>query len=838
MENKKKIHLICNAHLDPEWLWEWEEGAAAMLGTFRQAAEFCDQYNHEAFIFNHNEVILYRWVEEYEPELFEKIQRLVKEGKWHIMGGWYLQPDCNMTSGESFVRQIMLGRQYFKKKFNKVPTTAINFDPFGHTRGLVQILAKSGYDSYLFCRPEPRELELESNDFIWEGYDGSQVMAHRSHDLYLSFLGQAKKKVEEVIDLYGTQDDMMVLWGVGNHGGGPSRHDFKELAALREEIKDKYEMVHATPEDYFKALSIRKDSLPVRKNDINSTFVGCYTSQIRIKQKHRQLENLLFMTEKMSVYAWSKGLMKYPFDELQKAMYDLAKSEFHDILPGSSIQPVENAGIRIMDHGLEILSRVKARAFFALAKGQPKAKEGETPVLVYNPHPFSIKKVVECELQLENQNREDSFTDVLVYNNDELLPCQVEDEYANLPLDWRKKVAFTIELPPTQMTKVDCRFKVLQKKPELPAISMNQNYEFDNGEMKVIINTKTGLIDSYQINAKDFINKNGGQFLVIHDDEDAWGTEVYAFREVLGAFTLLPSETAAKFAGVHRRELQPIRIIESGAARITVEALFGYGDSYICQRYHLPHHGTEFEIETRVHWNEKQRFLKMSFPTSDQQSAYYGQVAYGYDRLFEDGRESVAQKWVMACSEKQDQALSIITDSSYGSDFKDGEIRLSLLRSPAYSGMNLFGREIMKQDRYSPRIDQGERVFKTWINGSSLQERFEKIDRESIARNEQPMALSFFPSGSGQLDKEGFIKLSEGSILVTAIKKAEESEDIIIRLFESSGKGASTTLTLPKYGIEQEISFGHFEIKTFALNSTASSLKEVSLLEFGLSSKE
>jgi alpha-mannosidase len=216
--DKKKIHMICNAHLDPEWLWEWEEGAAAMLGTFRQAAEFCDEYEGEKFVFNHNEAILYRWVEEYEPELFVKIQRLVKEGKWHIMGGWYLQPDCNMTSGESFVRQIMLGRQYFKKKFGKVPTTAINFDPFGHTRGLVQILAKCGYDSYVFCRPLQHELKLDSMDFVWEGYDGSQVIAHRSHDMYFSLFGKARAKVEEVIEHYWDHQDMMVLWGVGNHG--------------------------------------------------------------------------------------------------------------------------------------------------------------------------------------------------------------------------------------------------------------------------------------------------------------------------------------------------------------------------------------------------------------------------------------------------------------------------------------------------------------------------------------------------------------------------------------------------------------------------------------------
>ena len=109
MAGKKRVHLICNAHLDPIWLWEWQEGAAEALSTFRTAADLCEEF--DGFVFNHNEAVLYRWVAEYEPELFERIRRLVAAGKWHIMGGWYLQPDCNMPSGESFARQAIIGKQ-------------------------------------------------------------------------------------------------------------------------------------------------------------------------------------------------------------------------------------------------------------------------------------------------------------------------------------------------------------------------------------------------------------------------------------------------------------------------------------------------------------------------------------------------------------------------------------------------------------------------------------------------------------------------------------------------------------------------------------------------------
>ena len=140
----KKLHLVSNAHLDPAWLWRWNEGLAEAISTFRVAADFCEEY--DGYIFNHNEALLYEWVEEHEPALFARIQKLVKEGKWNIIGGWYLQPDCVMTSGESLLSQISLGRKYFKEKFGVEPKIAVNVDSFGHTRGLVQILNKCGFE--------------------------------------------------------------------------------------------------------------------------------------------------------------------------------------------------------------------------------------------------------------------------------------------------------------------------------------------------------------------------------------------------------------------------------------------------------------------------------------------------------------------------------------------------------------------------------------------------------------------------------------------------------------------------------------------------------------------
>ena len=333
---KKRVHLICNAHIDPIWLWEIEEGKAETLSTFRTAAEFCE--NSDTFIFNHNEVLLYEWIREFEPNLFRRIQKLVKLGKWHIMGGWYLQPDCNMPSGESFVRHILTGRQYFKKHFGKAPTTAINFDPFGHTQGLVQILAKSGYDSYLYMRPHDKFMELPDDNFIWKGYDGSEILVHRFGFAYGTAPGKACEKIEKYIEDNQDKNVSAVLWGVGNHGGGPSRYDLGQIEKLRKKNTG-FEIIHSTPEAYFKALRKSLPKHPVVNRDLNPWGPGCYTSIVEIKQKHRELENSLYMAEKMSAAAMVNGLMEYPLRELAEAQKDMMLGEFHDILPGSSVEP-------------------------------------------------------------------------------------------------------------------------------------------------------------------------------------------------------------------------------------------------------------------------------------------------------------------------------------------------------------------------------------------------------------------------------------------------------------------------------------------------------------------
>ena len=171
------VHLICNAHLDPVWQWRWDEGASEALATFRNAVDILDE--HPALIFCHNEAVLYQWVERLDPALFDDIRRLVKAGRWAISGGWFIQPDVNLPGTESLIRTIAEGRRYFRDRFDAAPRVAYNFDSFGHSGGLPQILRLAGYEMYVHMRPQADELALPADLYRWRGVDGTTIPAYR-----------------------------------------------------------------------------------------------------------------------------------------------------------------------------------------------------------------------------------------------------------------------------------------------------------------------------------------------------------------------------------------------------------------------------------------------------------------------------------------------------------------------------------------------------------------------------------------------------------------------------------------------------------------------------------
>ena len=830
----QKIHLISNAHLDPVWLWRWDEGAAEAISTFRVAAEFCETY--DGFVFNHNEAVLYQWVEEYEPQLFKRIQALVKAGKWHIMGGWYLQPDCNMPAGEGIIRQIQQGRQYFKEKFDCVPNVAVNVDSFGHSRGLVQILKKTGYDGYLFCRPLREFLgevidEWGYDNFRWKGYDGSEVLGHRHYAIYNSKLGKGAEKLQNYLEVRGSVPKGLMLWGIGDHGGGPSRIDLNEINAMIETISDR-QIIHSTPEAFFRELKEEKDALPVIEHDLNPWAPGCYTTQGEIKRKFRELENEMFLTEKMISHAAALDLCPYPKETMKEAEQDMLFSQFHDIIPGTVIPPAMEDSLRRMAHGLELLARVKTKAFFALTKGQEKAKEGEIPIMAYNPHPYPVEGIWECEFHMNEEFSRKHFAAVpVVFQDGVRIPSQMEQETCQMPMQWRRKVAFRAVLEPMQITRFDCRIEKQEKK--IPDIFPYDNgvYRFETEELLVEINTRTGLMDRYCVNGKEYLKKGAFTPLVMEDNDHSIGTFVKSFKQVCGEIRLMNDIAATRLCGVYGKLLTPVHIVENGEVRVVLEAVFAWNESKMCLKYYLPKKGTELRVTAIVHWNEKNKMLKLSIPSCFEQPQYMGQVMYGYARMYENGDEAVAQKWTGVLDAGGSRMFSVINDRCYGSSFESGEIRMSLVRSPRYGCLvRDEDRYILYNEGYVPHTDQGVQTFNFWINGETAGERLRKLEREAAEHHETPYLMSFFPSGDGEKIK-GLVELKGNTTVITTIKRCDYSEHYLIRLYNAFTEPEDAELKLVGCGENIRLTMNAFEVKTLTVDLKSGAWKETDMLE-------
>ncbi len=806
----KNIHLICNAHLDPVWLWRWQEGCAEAIATFRTASEIIKE--NPGFVFCHNEALLYEWILQHDPLLFEQIRQQVKEGSFRIMGGWYLQPDCNMPSGESIIRNILMGRTFFEKEFGVCPTTAINFDSFGHSQGLVQILHQAGYDSYVVCRPGKGHYDFESQDFIWQGFHNSSVIVHRSDENYNSVYGKVAEELTAFAQEKKDEPVTLFLWGVGDHGGGPSRKDMRDLAALMKAGDTPYTLVHSTPEAYFQELREKCITLPTVNKGLNPVAPGCYTSQIRIKQKHRQLENELYLTEKMCVAAAVQKGMSYPAAALNDAQRDLVFSEFHDALPGSGTQLVEEDTLQVIDHGLYTLAKVKMNAFTALSQGEESVADGTSVVLVYNPHPFPVTGAFSFECGLPKQNWDSTFYAPKASLDGRPVPTQSEMESSHFCIDWRKKVTVQAELKPFAMNRFVIAFEPLQKRPTFAPIASQKQFVFDNGQMRVIINTATGLVDSYRVGEKEFMKPGGFELCAFDDTYNSWGLgtgESHGSRR----FALLSPHEGSAFSGLCDQVVPSVRVIEDGQVRTVVEAVFGLHHSFAYQRYLLPKTGTDFEVETGVYWNEKDMYLKLMLPTTLEDGAYRGQIAFAWEDLRHDD-EVVSQKWCGVYDGSHQ--LAVINDGVHGSCFSAGNIGITLLRSAGYSAADGHFEKTLHEVRHTVRMEQGERVFKFLVTAGEMEKVDASLSQKALAFNEAPYALAMNPAGRGEKCPPLFT-LDHPTVMVSAFKQAEDGAGYILRLYESMGEKAQARIQIPRLNIDEVVSLSPFEIRTFRL---------------------
>lgn len=798
---KPRVHLICNAHLDPVWQWRWTEGCSEAISTFRNAIEIL--HDHDGLIFNHNEALLYQWVQKYDPPMFREIQKLVKNGKWFISGGWYLQPDLNLPGTESIIRQIINGKKYFKEYFNSEPLVAYNFDSFGHSAGLPQILKQTGFRMYVFQRPEKELLDLPDNLFLWKGIDGSEIPAYRIETgLYHTERDNIEARLKEGVNKALISDrDVAVFWGLGDHGGGATRIDLDKIKVFVNNEK-RVDIIHSTPDNLYENLKDKFKELPIFEGGLQRVFTGCYTSLSRIKRKARECSAKLIQTELLRTLLWWRNGFDFPYNTINELWNDLLFNDFHDILPGTCTETAEFDALNLYGKILEEISRINLETV-AYINREINIEDSYIPVSVFNTNQSQDRFPVEFECMFDYRPPWIGEWQLKLFDfNGKEIICQEEQAEALLPFNkWRRKICFIQESLDLgydfynlkAMEKSECKHSLIPK----------VNFSFDK---------KSGLINTLKNSGENqFLKSLLLEAMVVEDEGDSWGTDLWQYNKIAGKFKSCEN--------INEK-------IESGPIRKIWESIHRYKSSKIV--YHtIQYSGLSFvEFRIRIHWNEERKRLKLNIPVNIKNPEILCEIPGGAFKPPCDGNEYVHGRWIIMTGKinNMDSAIGLINNGQHGFDCIDGEIGLSVLRSAAYCHEQGFK---INNNQYRKYMDIGVHDIRLIITVGEPDFIKRKISSIADWLNSPPLVFPHLPFGTlkNRKEKESmdknllrFIFIKPGNIKTLSLRPSGKNDSIIIRLHEISGIKTLANIKISGIIDKMELEFKAFEIKTFQVN--------------------
>ena len=358
------VHSVGHAHIDMNWMWPWPETVAVTNDTFTTVLKLMDEFPD--FCFTQSQASVYALAKRYNPELFEKIRRRVAEGRWEVAAVHWVEGDKTLASGEALARHLLYTRQFMKAEFGLEPEQAsLDWEPdtFGHAETMPAVLARAGVKHYYMCRGGPFEMPPV---FLWEAPDGSRVLVNYETTWYLNRIGpHLAKSVVEFSKKTGLRDWMNVF-GVGDHGGGPTRRDI--LAGHEMNTWPIFpRWVFTTARQYYAILDAQRDKLPVLKRELNFEFTGCYTTQTSIKRFNRLGESQAQDTEATAALAWRALGRPYPGDQIREAWIDILFGQFHDILPGSGVRATREYQSGLFQRSAATFGTIRTSALRAIA---------------------------------------------------------------------------------------------------------------------------------------------------------------------------------------------------------------------------------------------------------------------------------------------------------------------------------------------------------------------------------------------------------------------------------------------------------------------------------------
>jgi alpha-mannosidase len=674
------VHMIGNAHIDPVWLWNWQAGADEALATFRSAADRCDEYPE--FVFTRGEAWPYQQVERLDPDLFERVRRLVDRGQWHVTGGQHVQPDANLPTAMGWRRQLGHGRRYFQDRFGVTPNVAYNVDSFGHPASLPDILAEQDYIGYMFHRPKTAQMELPAQAFRWRGVGGAEVLGCRivpgyvthSDDLY----GQIVLALEAGDEAAG---HAACFYGVGNHGGGPTKANIEYIL----DHVDAFEgavLRFSTPQAFFEAVTERRDVLPVVEDELQHTFPGCYSTMHDVKQRQYRTEHLLDQCERfVDRFVPDPAERGRLATRIDTAWDDLLFTQFHDILAGTSIpsayESVQALQGRARATGEEVLYEATRRWARRSLPGHDHHE-----IVVVNPDPEPWDGLVETEPWLDFEPWGDRWLSDLEGNPVEFQRVQPEAHVVT------SRVLFPLRVEGGGAERLLLRNDARRIGPRTASALEATEETLSNGRVQATL-TDTG-VGALRAGDAELLGPAGMGLHLRDDSTDTWTFHTDRFEEPVAA----------------RLEGARWAVEESGPLRARVRTECWLARSWVRLTLTLGRDDPRLRLAIEVNFGERFKLLQLAAHLAASPRRWLCGLAAGEVERGEGPTEWPLQGWSRI--EQGGTGVALVTGDAYSVSLHDRRWQWTLLRSPkmAWDGgePDVYG----GRDRHS---DQGWHAF-------------------------------------------------------------------------------------------------------------------------------
>ncbi len=804
------IRLTGNSHIDAAWLWPWTETVDVVRHTFGTALQLMDEYPQ--YTYTQSAAAYNQWMEEKYLTLHQQIVDRVKEGRWEMVGGMWVEPDLNMPDGESLVRQLLIGKRYFKEKFGVDVRIGWNPDSFGYSWQLPQIYKKSGVDYFVTQKMAWNDTnKLPLKLFWWQSPDGSRVLTYFPHD-YVNDINPVKISSDVAIarSLNPETPMIMHLYGIGDHGGGPTRSmldsgihwtdpnriappmKFGTAQSFFSDIETKLDTQHAPTWNYTVMASGNtslpvpaegKLSLPVWNDELYFEYHrGVFTTQSNHKRNMRQSEEQLLNAEKYSSIAWLFGT-SYPQARLNEAWQKTLFNQFHDLAAGSGIGVIYQDAQRDYDvvrwTTEEAATNALQRISSVVQTADPSAG---VPVMVVNPLAWSRTDLATVDVQMPNasnsglavidpQGRSLPFQEISGDSSTHTYHLLVE--VANVP-------SFGYEVLHVVPSNVSS--KVSSNVPggsSVPTDLMATGLTLENSVLRLTVDPVTGCITSLYDKAAKFESIAAG----------GCGNQLQTFKDTPKQYDAWNIDADFDKTVTTLDKADSIELIEKGPVRASIRITRTWQNSKFVQDIILYAGLNRVDISNSIDWHETHVLLKAAFPLAASGPEATYEIPYGsIERPTTRNNSWEAAKFEVPALRWADlgdgaHGFSLINESKYGYDAKGKILRISLLRSPVWP---------------DPEADRGHHQFSYSLYPHSGDWKQALTVRRGYEFNYTLKAFQVDPHEGSLPAQHSFVSIAEDNVVLTALKKTEDGDALLLRFYEWAGKNADVHISLPE----------------------------------------